>query len=131
MNIIRVCNNSKIIEGVMMIVKTKRIYDGVSSTDGKRILVDRLWPRGIKKDETRIEEWLKDVAPSSALRQWFAHDTSKWAEFKRQYFRELKEKKELLSGLKKQAAGQTITFLFSAKDPEHNNAVALKEFFKK
>lgn len=114
-----------------MVVKTKRIYDGVSSTDGKRILVDRLWPRGIKKDETRIDEWLKDVAPSSVLRQWFAHDPSKWAEFKRRYFRELKEKKELLSGLKKQSAGQTITFLFSAKDPEHNNAVALKEFFKK
>lgn len=108
-------------------VKIKRIYDGASPTDGKRILVDRLWPRGINKDEVRIDEWLKDVAPSNELRRWFAHDPAKWTGFKERYFQELEEKKGLINGLKKQAASRTITFLFSAKDVEHNNAVALKE----
>ena len=111
---------------VTIMLKIKLVYDGESTTDGKSILVDRLWPREIKKEEIKIDEWLKDIAPSNELTRWFAQDQSKWVEFKRRYYRELKDKKELLSELKKRAASQTITFLFSAKDAEHKNAIALK-----
>jgi len=89
-----------------------------------------LWPRGIKKDEVRIDEWLKDLAPSNELRRWFAHDPAKWAGFKERYSRELEERKGLIGDLKKQAAKRTLTFLFSAKDMEHNNAIALKELIE-
>jgi uncharacterized protein YeaO (DUF488 family) len=112
-------------------VKIKRVYEEESSADGKRILVDRLWPRGIKKEEIRIDEWLKDIAPSNVLRRWFAHDPAKWKEFKERYFRELKDKKQLLDELKSTAASQTLTLLFAAKDVEHNNAVALKELVER
>ncbi|MEW6002681.1 MAG: DUF488 domain-containing protein [Nitrospirota bacterium] len=108
-------------------VKIKRVYDPVSSDDGRRILVDRLWPRGIKKDEAKIDEWLKDIAPSDGLRKWFSHDPSKWQEFKNRYKKELKEKLDLLGKLKNEAKKGTVTLLFAAKDAEHNNAVVLKE----
>ncbi len=108
-------------------VKVKRIYDPVSKDDGKRILVDRLWPRGMKKGEVMIDEWLKDIAPSNELRKWFSHDPSKWLEFKHRYKKELKDKANVLERIKKEAKTKTITFLFSAKDTEHNNAVVLKE----
>jgi uncharacterized protein YeaO (DUF488 family) len=112
-------------------VKIKRVYDSESPADGKRILVDRLWPRRIRKEEIKIDEWLKDIAPSDELRRWFAHDPAKWEEFKRRYFQELNDKKKLIEELKNQAAGRTITFLFSAKDTEHNNAIALRELIEK
>lgn len=108
-------------------VKVKRIYDPVSKDDSKRILVDRLWPRGMKKGEVMIDEWLKDIAPSNELRKWFSHDPSKWLEFKHRYKKELKDKANVLERIKKEAKTKTITFLFSAKDTEHNNAVVLKE----
>jgi uncharacterized protein YeaO (DUF488 family) len=108
-------------------IKIKRTYDPPSSDDGKRILVDRLWPRGIKKEDARIDEWMKDIAPSDELREWFSHDPSKWQEFKKRYRNELKDKSELIENLRKQAKKGNVTLLFSAKYIEHNNAVVLKE----
>lgn len=111
-------------------IKIKRIYDPVSKDDGKRILVARLWPRGMKKDEAKIDEWLKKIAPSDELRRWFSHDPSKWQEFKTRYKREIKKKSELIERLRGEGKKGTITLLFSAKDTEHNNAVVLKELIE-
>ena len=108
-------------------LKIKRIYDPRSRDDGKRILVDRLWPRGIKKDEAKIDEWLKDIAPSDALRKWFAHDPDRWPAFREKYRKELKDKKDIVDRLRKDAKKGKITLLFSAKDRDHNNAAALKD----
>jgi DNA phosphorothioation-dependent restriction protein DptG len=112
-------------------VKTKRIYDPVSPEDGKRILIDRLWPRGINKEEARIDEWLRDIAPSAELRKWFSHDPEKWQEFKKRYKEELKDKPELVRTLKAKAKKGTITLLFASKDTEHVNAAVLKEVLDK
>ncbi|MCE5263823.1 MAG: DUF488 domain-containing protein [Deltaproteobacteria bacterium] len=111
-------------------VKIKRVYDPESNSDGKRVLIDRLWPRGIKKEELRIDEWLKEIAPSDELRRWFAHDPAKWAEFKERYRRELREKAALIDSLTRQAKHGTLTLLYSAKDEKHNNAVALQEMIQ-
>ncbi len=111
-------------------VKLKRIYDEPAADDGKRILVDRLWPRGISKDKARIDEWLKEIAPSDELRKWFGHDPARWEEFRERYRQELEAKAELVAGLRELAAEGTVTLLFAAKDEEHNNAVVLKEMLK-
>ena len=108
-------------------LKIKRVYDPVSPDDGKRVLVDRLWPRGIKKEKAQIDEWLKEISPSNELRKWYSHDPSKWAEFKKRYKKELAEKSELLKRIKAEAKKQTVTLLFSTKELELNNAVALKD----
>jgi len=108
-------------------LKIKRVYDPVSPDDGKRVLVDRLWPRGIKKEKAQIDEWLKEISPSNELRKWYSHDPAKWAEFKKRYKKELVEKSELLKRIKAEAKKQTVTLLFSTKELELNNAVALKE----
>ncbi|MHB8844260.1 MAG: DUF488 domain-containing protein [Nitrospirota bacterium] len=112
-------------------VVVKRIYDPLSRTDGKRILVDRLWPRGIRKDEARIDAWLKDIAPSTELRKSFGHDPDKWPLFKTRYKQELKEHGELVDELRRTAKKGRVTLLFSAKDREHNNAVVLKEVLER
>jgi len=112
-------------------IKVKRTYDPFSHEDGKRILVDRLWPRGIKKEDAHIDEWLRDIAPSNALRKWFSHDPSRWEEFKKRYNAELKEKKELLEKLLTDSRKGTVTLLFGAKDTEHNNAVVIKKALEK
>ncbi len=109
-------------------VKIKRIYDPVSPDDGKRIYVDRLWPRGLKKSEAAFDEWLKEISPSSELRKWFGHDPARWQEFKKRYKKELEGKEEIIEKLRKEAKSRTVTILYSAKETEHNNAVALKEF---
>ncbi len=111
-------------------VKVKRLYDALTRApgDGKRILVDRLWPRGVRKEEVALDEWLKDLAPSTPLRKWFGHDPSKWDEFKERYGQELKEKGEVLERVRKEAKRGNVTILYSARDNEHNNAVVLKEF---
>lgn len=114
-----------------MKILIKRTYDAPERKDGFRILVDRLWPRGLKKEDSRIREWLKDIAPSDGLRKWFSHDPEKWQEFKRRYFKELIEKNDLIKQLKEKAKGQTITLLYSAKDLKYNNAVALKEYLER
>ena len=111
-------------------IKIKRAYDPLSSDDGKRILVDRLWPRGIKKEDAAIDEWLKDIAPSTELRKWYSHDPAKWGELKKRYKIELKDKIGIVDRLRQESKKRTITFLFSAKATELNNAVALKEFIE-
>jgi uncharacterized protein YeaO (DUF488 family) len=114
---------------VKPIIKVKRVYDEPSSDDGVRVLVDRLWPRGLSKESARIDLWLRDVAPSNELRKWFNHDASKWEEFKRRYFKELENNKavnELINLLRDR---RTITLLYSAKSP-YNNATALKEYLE-
>ena len=108
-------------------LKVKRVYDPVSSDDGKRILVDRLWPRGIKKEKAHIDEWLREISPSNELRQWYSHDPAKWPEFKKRYKQEIAGKEDLLKKIKAEARKQTITLLFSSKELERNNAHALKE----
>ena len=111
----------------MATVKIKRVYEPPSPADGRRILVDRLWPRGMKKEEAHLDEWLKDIAPSNELRQWYGHDVSRWREFKARYIKELKSKPELVKRLKTEAQKGPITLVFSAKEVEHGNAVVLKE----
>ena len=113
-------------------IKIKRIYESPtpSSGDGKRVLIDRLWPRGLRKDEVVVDGWMKEIAPSNQLRKWFGHDPAKWEEFKKRYWRELEDKKEFLEQLKKDAKGGTLTILYSARDTEHNNAVALEELLR-
>jgi len=108
-------------------IKIKRIYEAPSNGDGFRVLVDRLWPRGISKDKAKIDLWLKDIAPSDQLRKWFAHDPAKWENFKRRYFKELDKKKDLVNKNLKQFK-DGITLLYAAKDDKHNNAQALKEY---
>ncbi len=107
-----------------MSLKIKRVYAQAEKSDGIRILVDRLWPRGISKDQARIEEWLKDIAPSTTLRKWFDHRADKWEEFQTRYRIELNttEKKDILGRLRAMSRNTTVTLLFGAKDEEHNNA---------
>lgn len=111
-------------------IQLKRAYDPPASADGTRFLVERLWPRGVKKESLRVEAWLKDVAPSTELRQWFAHDPAKWPEFRRRYFAELKTHPEAWRPLLIAARRGRITLVYSSHDSEHNNAVALKEFLE-
>lgn len=108
-------------------IKIKRIYDEPVKTDGVRILVDRLWPRGIKKADVKIDLWLKEVAPSNELRKWYNHDVSKWSDFKRRYEHELVDKTAELDKIKQEAHKKTVTLLYAAKDTDHNNAVVLRE----
>ena len=104
----------------------KRAYEPPAPQDGRRFLVERLWPRGVRKAGLRLHGWLKDVAPSPALRQWFGHDPKKWVEFKRRYFGELRSKEEALAPLRD--PGGPITLVYGARDTEHNAAVALREY---
>ena len=111
-------------------LKTKRVYEPSKSSDGTRFLVDRLWPRGIKKEELKMKAWLKDVAPSPELRKWFAHDPAKWNEFQKRYRAELKATPDAWQPLLEAAKHGDVTLLYSAKDTEHNSAVLLKEFLQ-
>ena len=106
---------------------TKRVYEKADKNDGIRVLVDRLWPRGLKKEEAGIDYWMKEIAPSNALRKWFAHKEERWQEFKSRYHMELKEKKELLKQLMDLEKDKKVTLLYAAKDDERNNAQALLE----
>ena len=112
-------------------IRLKRVYDKPANTDGHRVLVDRLWPRGLTKSEAQIDEWFKEIAPSAALRKWYKHEPDKWKEFKKKYAAELDEHCEQLEKLAGEARTRTVTFLFSAKDIERNNAVALREYIEK
>ena len=107
-------------------IRIKRAYEEPDREDGKRILVDRLWPRGLTKEKARIDLWLKDVAPSTELRKWFAHDPGKWEEFRSRYLEELRRNKEQLSLLRQEAAKSTVTLVYGAKDQQHNEAVILE-----
>lgn len=110
-----------------MPIATKRAYEPASEDDGYRVLVDRIWPRGIAKDELRIDAWQKDLAPSTGLRKWFGHDPSKWEAFKARYVQELEQRPDVLEDLARKAKAGRVTLVFGAKDTERNNAVALKE----
>lgn len=108
----------------------RRVYDPPLPDDGLRVLVDRLWPRGLSKDAARVDLWLRDIAPSDALRQWYGHDPARWDEFRRRYFVELEAHRERLEALRRRARRERITLLFGARDKERNNAVALLSFLE-
>lgn len=109
----------------------KRIYEPASTTDGYRVLVDRLWPRGVGKANARVDLWLREVAPSDVLRRWFAHDPARWEEFKGRYFCELDRYPEQIRELRASGRGKRVTLLFAARNAEQNNAVALKEYLER
>lgn len=111
-----------------MELKIKRAYEKPDKEDGKRILVDRLWPRGLTKEKASIDLWLKDIAPSTELRKWFGHDPDKWKEFQTRYHHELKNNKEPVAILREQLNEGVVTLVYGAKDEEHNEALVLKEW---
>jgi uncharacterized protein YeaO (DUF488 family) len=109
-------------------IRVKRAYEAPAKSDGCRVLVDRVWPRGVTRDALRLDAWIKDVAPSAGLRKWFAHDPSRWDAFKKRYFGELDARPEAIALLLETCRRGTVTLVFGAKDIEHNNAVALQEY---
>jgi len=113
-----------------MDIRLKRAYEPSKKDDGFRVLVDRLWPRGVSKSSARIDLWLKEIAPSAALRKWFGHDPLKWDAFRARYFRELQKNPEAVAQLNEIIRNGPVTLLFAAKDQEHNNVVALKEYLE-
>ena len=112
-------------------LKLKRAYEPVAPSDGTRVLVERLWPRGLSKSVLHVDTWLKDVGPSTTLRKWFSHDPRKWATFRERYFRELDSKPALWRPLMTAARRRTVTLVYSSRDAEHNNAVALKDYLNR
>jgi uncharacterized protein YeaO (DUF488 family) len=114
-----------------MAVRLKRAYDRPEPADGYRVLVDRLWPRGVSKDEAHLDEWARELAPSSGLRTWFGHDPGKFDEFRRRYRDELAAHDEKLRELRRRARGGTVTLVYAARDTEHNDAVVLAELLRK
>jgi len=111
--------------------RVKRIYEDASDDDGYRVLVDRLWPRGVSKERAHLDEWMKGIAPSTELRKWFNHDKEKFDEFKTRYFEELEKKEEPVNALLEKGKSGLVTLLYAAKDQEHNHALVLKEYLKK
>ena len=109
-------------------IRIKRVYDTVSDEDGFRILIDRLWPRGMSKEKVNVDLWLKDIAPSDGLRKWFGHDQVKWNEFKEKYHKELDDKGSIVSLILEKTSSGNVTLLFGAKDKKFNNAVALRDY---
>jgi uncharacterized protein YeaO (DUF488 family) len=114
-----------------MKIKLKRVYEKPGKEDGVRILVDRLWPRGLTKEKAGVDLWLKEVAPSTELRKWFGHDPAKWKEFQKRYRKELENNKEQVAVLKEQVKKRVVTLVYGAKDEEHNEALVLKELLDK
>ena len=114
-----------------MNITIKRVYEEPSKEDGKRILIDRLWPRGLTKEKAKIDLWLKNIAPSTDLRKWFGHDVAKWQEFKKRYVAEIKKNIQVLSELEEALKKGKSTLVYAAKDEEHNDAVVLKEYLEK
>jgi len=108
-------------------IRIKRAYEPPSSADGTRVLVDRLWPRGLKKTDAHVAQWLKEVAPSNELRKWFGHDPARWEEFRRRYKTELTAKRDLLGELRELAKQGPLTLVYSAHDEAHNQAVVLRD----
>lgn len=106
----------------------KRAYEPPAPEDGRRFLVERLWPRGLRKADLRLDGWLKEVAPSPELRRWFGHDPEKWPEFKRRYFGELRKHEDALAPLRAASRGGPVTLVYGSRDTEHNAAVALREY---
>jgi uncharacterized protein YeaO (DUF488 family) len=113
-----------------MKIRTKRIYEDPAKSDGRRILVDRLWPRGVSKEKAKIEYWAKEISPSNELRRWYQHDPDKWSEFRRRYFKELAQNVDGVAELRAELGKGTITFVFSSRETELNNASALVEYLE-
>lgn len=111
-----------------MSIQLKRVYDPPRKTDGTRILVDRLWPRGLSRDSAKVALWIKTIAPSTELRQWYKHDPDQWREFKARYFSELRKNKDDVDNLLSYVGTRTVTFVYGSKEKHMNNAVALKEY---
>lgn len=111
-------------------IRLRRAYEAPTASDGRRVLVDRVWPRGLSKDALRLDDWIRELAPSSGLRKWFAHDPAKWGAFKDRYFRELDGRPEALERLLDAAPARVVTLVFGARDTRRNNAVALKEYLE-
>ncbi len=110
--------------------KLKRVYEKPSHEDGSRVLVERLWPRGMTKEHAAVDLWLKEVAPSPELRKWFGHDPARWEQFQKRYWKELEEKAEVIQELKRMSHEGTVTLVYAAHDEEHNGALALKQFLE-
>ena len=108
-------------------IKLKRAYDAASREDGKRILVDRLWPRGISKEKAALDQWMKEIAPSTELRTWFGHDPKRWEEFRRRYADELRKHSDLVAELRSLARAGTVTLVYAAHDEAHNDAIVLRD----
>ena len=115
----------------MATIFLKRVYEPKKESDGFRVLVDRLWPRGLTKQKAHVDLWLKEIAPSTELRKWFHHDPERWTEFKKRYLLELKGKKEQIDVLKNELKTRTVTLVFGAKDEQHNEALVLKELLSR
>ena len=113
-----------------MSILLKRVYDQPTKADGRRVLVDRIWPRSLKKNDARIDKWFKEIVPTTPLRKWFAHDPGKWKEFKKRYSAELDKHRETIEELAHEARKSSVTLLFASKNTELNNAVALKEYLE-
>jgi uncharacterized protein YeaO (DUF488 family) len=112
-------------------IKLKRVYEEPARKDGFRILVERLWPRGVSKEKANIQLWAKEIAPSAELRKWYGHDLARWKEFQKRYWQELKGKEESLDKIRSRAREGAVTFVYAARDQEHNSAVALKGYLEK
>jgi len=112
-------------------IKLKRAYEKPAKSDGFRILVERLWPRGVSKEKANIDLWMKEIAPSTELRKWYSHDVEKWPEFEKRYKQELKENRDPIAELKSIVREKDVTFIYAAHDEEHNSAVVLKEYIGK
>jgi uncharacterized protein YeaO (DUF488 family) len=113
-----------------MDVRLKRAYEPAEATDGYRVLVDRLWPRGVSKEKARLDEWARELAPSSELRTWFGHDPARFDEFRRRYLDELGAQGDKLAALRERASGGTLTLVYAARDSEHNDAVVLADVLR-
>jgi uncharacterized protein YeaO (DUF488 family) len=112
-------------------IQLKRVYDTAARTDGKRFLIERLWPRGVKKENLKIDGWIKEAGPSTELRKWFSHDPAKWDKFRERYFRELDRNPSVLQPILDASREESVTLIYSSHDTEHNNGVALAEYLKK
>ena len=111
-------------------IRLKRAYEKPAPDDGLRVLVERLWPRGLSKDHAAVDLWMKDIAPSPELRRWFNHDPAKWDEFQRRYHAELRQKKDLVDELRQKCRDRTVTFVYAARDEEHNSALLLRAYLE-
>ena len=114
-----------------MDVRLKRAYDAAAPSDGYRVLIDRLWPRGVSRERARLDDWQKNLSPSAELRQWFGHDPTRFEEFRRRYVEELRSERSALTALRRRARHGTVTLVYSAHDSEHNDAVVLAEILRR
>lgn len=113
-----------------MTIRIKRVYEKPEESDGRRMLVDRMWARGLSKNKAKVDIWIKEIAPSTALRRWYAHDPSKWTEFKSRYAAELEANPDVVAEIVEEVRSGVVTFLYSSKEEQLNNAVALKEYIE-